>query len=184
MTAAGSAGGGLWVGVLGDRIQHDHRDVVDAAGAVRGLDQTVGAALRVGLGLQDRRDLFLGHHVGEPVAAQQDTVAIEQRDQVFVDRDLLGRADGMGDDVALGVHLRLGLGDLARLHHAGDERVVVGQLAERARPHQVGAAVPDVGQPELAAFLQRRRSGWCPCRCTAESSCERSNTARLACFTC
>ena len=102
---------------------------------------------------------ILGHHVGESVAAQQDPVAIEQRNQVFVDRDVLSRAHGMGDDVALGMHLGLCLGDLAGFHHAGDQRVVVGELAERARTHQVGAAVPDVGQAELAALVDRGRQG-------------------------
>ena len=139
------------------RVQHDHRDVVDAAGAVRGPDQPVGRLLRVGLGLQDRLDLVLGHHAEQAVAAQEQPVAVHQRDLVLVDVDLGLGAERAREDVAVRVDLGLGLGDLAGLHHAVHERVVVGELAEGAGAQQVRAAVADVREVDRAVHRPARR---------------------------
>ena len=122
------------------------------ARAVRGLDQPVGRPLRVGLGLHDRLQLVLGHHPEQAVAAEEQPVAVHQRDLVLVDVHLGLGADRAGEDVAVRMDLGLGLGDLAGLHHAVHERVVVRQLAERARAQQVRAAVPDVREPDGAPF--------------------------------
>ena len=66
-------------GVCASDVEHDDRDVVDAAGAVRRAHQPVRRVLRIGRGLQDRHDLILGDHAGEPVAAEQQAVAVDER---------------------------------------------------------------------------------------------------------
>ena len=143
--------------VLADRRQHDDGDVVDPARSVRGLHEPVGGLLRLLAVLEDRLDLVLGHHAGETVAAEQQAVAVEQRDRVLVDLDLFVGAEGPGEDVLVRVHLGLGLGDLARLHHPRHERVVRRELAELAVAEQVRARVADVGDQRAGAVDLGRR---------------------------
>ena len=140
-----------------DRRQHDDRDVVDPAGPVRRFHEPVRGLLWLLAVLQDRLDLILGHHPRESVAAEQQLVAVEQRDHVLVDLDLLIGSERACEDVLVRVHVGFRLGDLAGLHHPRHERVIGRELAELPLAEQVGARVPDVGDQGARAVDQGRR---------------------------
>jgi hypothetical protein len=57
------------------------------------------------------------------------------------------------------VHLRLGLGDLARLHHPVDQGVIRGELAEHAVAEQIRSRVADVSDQGAASIDASRREG-------------------------
>ena len=107
--------------------------------------------------VQDRLDLRLGDHAGEPVAAQQEAVAGDDVDVALVDLDVWLGAERPGEDVAVRMGLGLVLGDLARLHHPVDERVVLGELPELAGAEQVGAGVADVREVRRGPRRRWRR---------------------------
>mgnify|MGYP000058856433 CR=1 FL=1 len=68
--------------------------------------------------------------------------------------------DGLEDEVAVRVHPRLGLGDAALVDEALDEGVVAGEAADLTLAQQVGAAVADVADADLAAVeVQDGRGG-------------------------
>ena len=148
------------------------------------LHEPVSGLLGVGVGLQDRLDLLLGHHAGEAVAAENQAVAVEQADRRLRRRDVRLGADGAGQDVAVGVLPASCCGDLARLDHAVHQRVVVREPAEGAGAEQVGAAVADVRQMRAlpsteVAVRVVPMPGRAGCPATA-----RSNTGRFALRTC
>ena len=72
-------------------VSTTHRDVVDAAGRVGGVDEELGRALRIRLAAQDALDVALAHHVGEAVGAEHDAVAGDDVDGVHVDVDVRRR---------------------------------------------------------------------------------------------
>ena len=97
-----------------DDLEQDDRDVVDAAGTIRGVDERFGSVdegLRIG---QVRRctpdqlgDLLVTHDVGEPVGADQVEVAGRDRERHRLDVDARLGADGPRDHRSVRVLLGL-----------------------------------------------------------------------------
>ena len=93
--------------------EEDDRDVVAAARRVGGVDQALAERLeRVGL-LEQRAQLGLVDHRGQPVGAQQEEVARLGREDVDVDLDARLGPERARDHGALRVLLGLLLGQLA-----------------------------------------------------------------------
>jgi len=74
--------------------------IARVAGILHGLHQPVGRLLRLIAVLQDRLDLVLGHHAGQAVAAQHETVALEQTHVLDVDLHVRLGAEGAEQHVA------------------------------------------------------------------------------------
>ena len=127
-----------------EREEH-HGDVVATAGGVGGGDQIAAELIqRPAVLEQQRLELVLAHHRGQPVRADQEEIAGLGRE--VLDVDLHGRLgpERAGDDGALRVRLGLLLGQLAEPDQVADQRVVVGQALELAVADQVAAGVADV----------------------------------------
>jgi hypothetical protein len=108
-------------------VDHDHRDVVVAAG-VEGRGEKIS---RRSLGVLRRtehelRDPRFGDHVRKPVRAQEHAVARLYGEHGGVDGDVLVGPQGPGDEVFLRVLGRLVPGQVAATDQLGDERVVLG----------------------------------------------------------
>ena len=78
-------------------------------------------------------------HSGQAVGAQQQTVA-----RLYVDLEEIGAGAGIGaqssrDHRALGMHPRLGFGDLTGLDEIGNQGMVAGQLLQLPVMQQVRA---------------------------------------------
>ncbi len=86
------------------------------------------------------------HLVGQPVGTEQDPVTRAEVELPHVRLDLGGHAEGPGEDVALGVDGRLGLGHLAMAHPLLGQAVVVGHLDHLPVGEHVGPGVAHVGQ--------------------------------------
>src|SRR4051812_14895318 len=101
-------GEGLTAGIRGSprrsvQVESDEqdRDVVVAATRVRAVDERPGRLLHVALGLvEDRVDLVVGQHPGEPVRAELQRVAVLHGVQLHVDLQVGLATQGAGDDVA------------------------------------------------------------------------------------
>ena len=144
--------------VIRQDVEHDHGDVVDSAGMVRRGHEPVRGLLRGSFrGSEDRLDLLLGDHPGEPVGAQEEPVTVEEPDVLLVERDVGLRPERTDQHVAMRVHLGFRRGDLSRLHHPVHQRVVVRELPEGPRPQQVGAGVAHVHQVRQVALDHRGR---------------------------
>jgi hypothetical protein len=89
--------------------------------------------------------------------------------------DRAPHADRAREHVAVRMALR-GVGrELAPAHELGDERVVVGELADPPAAHEIGAAVADVREREPAAAREQRdQRGSHPA--TSGFSCAVANT--------
>jgi hypothetical protein len=127
-----------------------------AAAAQRQLDHAVGALARVAVGGQRLGQRLVADHTGQAVGAEQVAVAgpgLPHRERRL---DVLP-GDGAQQQRALRVRLRLLLGDATLVDQGLDERVVLGDLRERAFAELVGARVADVDEPEPAAREQDRR---------------------------
>ena len=132
--------------------EQDHGDVVAAAGLVGLVDQPGGGRVEVGLMREDLRDLVLGDHRREPVAAEHHDVAGAPGVGPGVDLDLGVDSKRTGDDRTLRVLGGLLLGQLAALDELADQRVVLGQQLELAVAEQIRAAVADVSDGDLGAI--------------------------------
>ena len=100
--------------------------------------------------------------VGQAVGAEQHPVARLELQLPHVGLDLGGHAEGAGEDVALGVDGRLGLGHLAVAHALLGQAVVGRDLDEPAVRVDVGPRVTHVGQGQdvmavVAADERHRR---------------------------
>ncbi len=88
-------------------LDHDRRDVVDAAPLVGEVDEAADDLLE-GAGRRERaRDLLVGDHPREPVGAEEEPVAGADGDLDQVDGDVRAPAEGARDDVLERVALRL-----------------------------------------------------------------------------
>ena len=152
-------------GVDLEHVDDDDGDVVLAAGRVRGVDEQLGRALRIGLAARDALDVALAHHRGEPVGAEHDAVAGRDVERVEVDVDVGVDAERARDDRALRMRLGLLGREPALADELLDEAVVVGDPAQRAVVQQVRARVADVTDRAAGGRRRRRpRSASCPCR--------------------
>ena len=89
--------------------------------------------------------------LGEAVGAEEDLVAGGELQGVGgVDGDAGVEADGAGEDAALGVDGGLVGGEAAAADQLADHGVVGGELLQRPVAQEVGAAVADVGELEVA----------------------------------
>ena len=97
----------------------------------------------------------------EAVSAEQQRVALHQRrgERPGVDLYLGPDADAAGHDVASRVGAGLFRRELALADQLGDQRMVTGQLLDRAVADQIGAAVADVRQESLGVADDQRRAG-------------------------
>ena len=105
----------------------------------------------------DRSDLVIVDDTGQPVRAQQQHIAIDEREADTVDLDLGAHADRAGDDGAVRMLRRLGAGDAALVDECLHQRVVVGELHDDTVTQQVGARVPDVDEVRFGAVDEDRR---------------------------
>jgi hypothetical protein len=142
-----------------EHVEDDDRHVVATAGGVRLLDEQVGSTLRIVLGGEGGGDVVVVDLVDQPVAAQQEPVAADQRQRPPVDADVGFDAERPRDDVAPRVVARFVLVDVAGRHQFLDVAVVDGDPSEATVAEQVGARVADVGQHERLARLGRHDRG-------------------------
>ena len=118
----------------------------------------VHAALRIHLRTKDGGDRRVGHHLGQAIGTQQQSIAGTNVQRVRLDvHDRFRAADDVRDDVAEAV-----LGDLLGLKrspadHVRHERVILRDLIQLAIPIQVRPAVPDVHDTQLCVELERHR---------------------------
>src|SRR2546423_1326829 len=149
------------------RVEDDDRDVVDAAGAVRGAHEPVRGLLRIGDVLEDRLDLVLCHHPREAVRAEQHPVAVDQRKVAVVDVDVALGPDRARQHAPVPAATAYGGGP------RGNEPVL------RPRPSPMAVATPatilTVGAPSRSGRPGRgRRGGSRP----APPAADRSRTCR------
>ena len=101
--------------------------------------------------VEELGDAGVGDRLGEAVGAEEDLVAGGELQGVGgVDGDAGVEADGAGEDAALGVDGGLVGGEAAAADQLADHGVVGGELLQRPVAQQVGAAVADVGELEVA----------------------------------
>ena len=147
--------GGIGRVVAVEDVDDHHGDVVASPCLVGLLDEAVGGNLRIGFDRQCGCDVDIVDFVDETVAAQQETVAADQRQRPPVDPNLGLDAECTSDDVAAWMIAGLVLGDVA----GGDEflhvAVVDGDTPESAVTEQVRARVTDVGEHERFARFGR-----------------------------
>ena len=110
-------------------------------------------------GAQDLGHLVDAHLVGQPVGAEQHPVARAEMELPHVRLDLGGDAQGPGEDVALRVDGRLGLGHLALAHPLLGQAVVVGDLDHLPVGEHVGPGVAHVGQGQDVPARRPRPPG-------------------------
>ena len=142
-----------------EHVDHDHRDVVAPAAAVRRGDQLVGGELRIGDRRDDLVDLAVVDLVGQPVRAEHEAVAAHDRQRPRVDADRGVDAEGPGDDVAPRVGARLVVGDQSGVDELLDVVVVHRHPAQPVVTEQVGARVTDVDEGEALSRRGVGRSG-------------------------
>ena len=143
----------------GDVLDHvgDHDgDVVRAAALQGELDEPLGGTVRVRR-LQGLGDGLLVHDAGQPVAAEQVTVALPQLAQRQVGLHALAAVERLGEQGPLRMPFGLLEGDPALVDHALHERLVVRDHRQLALAQQVGAAVADVRDAEAAAGGEQHR---------------------------
>ena len=131
-----------------EHVDDDDGDVVAAPGRVGGVDESLGRRLRVAVGQQHRRDVRVGDLVDQPVAAEHEPVASDERERPPVDAHLGLDAEGARDDVAARVRAGLVLGDVSGGDQFLDVAVVDRHSTQPAVAEQVGARVADVGEHE------------------------------------
>ncbi len=150
-----------WIVAL-EYVEHDDRDVVAAAGCVGGIDEALGRGRRIfGMSGDDGGDLVVVDLVDQPVAAQHEPVAADDRHRPRVDPHTGLDPERPGDDVAAGVEAGLGAGDRTLGDEFLHEAVVDRDLAQAAVAEHVAARVADVGDPEhLARRCGRRSRRW------------------------
>ena len=106
--------------------------------------------------LDDLGIVVVVDHRREPVRAEQEDVAgLGPRPRTCRRRRRVG-AERARDHGALRVQLGLLGRELAAADELGDERVVVGQLLERAVAEQVGARVADVADRDASSVVDER----------------------------
>ena len=131
----------------------DDGDVVDTAGAVRGVDQTCRRARRIVLAPQLGAEEVVVQHVGEAVGAEEDAIAGRELYRVHVDVDAGLRAERAGDDVAHRVHRRVFGGEPPVVDELLHATVIDGDLAELAVVQQVRARVAHMADEERVRRL-------------------------------
>ena len=89
-------------------VDHDDRHVVAAAVAIRCGDEPLRGGLRIRVGDRNGGDLVVVDLVDQAVAAQDEAVAVDDRQEPRVDPHRRLDAEGAGDDVAARVRARLG----------------------------------------------------------------------------
>ncbi len=140
--------GGIGRVVALDHVDHDDADVVATAVQVGEPDEFVGGGLRFLLAAHHLGDVFVADFVDEAVAAQHETVALDDRERPRVDPHTVLDAERPGDDVAAWVDACFVAADVA----LGDEllhvAVVDRDLAETLVTQEIGARVADVGESE------------------------------------
>src|SRR5262245_3385428 len=140
-------------------VQDDRGDVVDPAGAVRHLHESIHRLLRIRGVEQDLLDLVLGDHPRQAVGAQEQAVAVLDLHVALVDLHALVHPERAREDAAVGMGLGLLGRDLALQDHAVDQRVVLGELGQLAVAEQVRARVAHVHEVHLLAVDERGREG-------------------------
>ena len=162
-------------------LEEDDGDVVLAAARFAASTSARAATSSSSLLGEQRDDLAVGDHVGEPVGAEQEDVAGLGLDGERVDVDVGLGADRARDHGALRVRLGLLRRELAAAHELADERVVLRQLLELAVADAVGARVADVAEGDRAArAVDERTVIVVPMPDAAASSFERWKTRRFA----
>ena len=144
--------------LLGHDVGDDAGDVVGAAGLEARAHQldggVVGGAHREHVG-----QAAVVEHPAGAVAAKEEAVARHQLEHEQVGLGLVDAVEGLEDQVAVGVHPRLDVGDPALVDEALHERVVGGELRELAVAEEVAAAVADVADADPVAVEQRHGRG-------------------------
>ena len=147
-------------------------------------DKLGASLIRVGQPAQDTGDATVIHLVEQPIAAEQEPIAPVRDDRVHVDVHVDIDAERTSDDVALRMHGRRVLAQLAVSDEVLHEAVVLAELDECPVPEQVDARVADVGPGHELAVRRvdetEARTGSCPCRAAPRSLPARSKIARLA----
>ena len=143
-------------GFVGDEVDDDRRDVVVATGAVRRVDEPIAGGLGFGLSLQDLLDTLAAHHAGEPVGAQEYAIPFLDVQRELIQGHLFFDPEDSSEDAPLGVMGGLLLGELSLAHHPLDERVILGELLQRAVAKPVRAGVADMDYVGLPVRGQQR----------------------------
>src|SRR3712207_357088 len=98
-------------------------------------------------------------HVGEPVGAEEDTVACVDGQDGRVHIYLLLRTQSAGDEVLLGVLRGLVSGQVPAAHQLGNERVVLGQGPQVPAAQEVRPRVPYVCDLRYRPLLSASEPG-------------------------
>ncbi len=145
-------------GLHGDDVGDQAGDVVGAAGLEGGADQLDGGEVG-GAGGEDVGEPPVVERAARAVAAEQDAVPGDQLDVEQVGLGLVDAVHGLEDEVAVRVGAGLLLGDPALVDERLDERVVAGQLADRAVAEEVGTGVPEVAEAEAVSVEEGHGRG-------------------------
>jgi hypothetical protein len=105
---------------------------------------------------EERPDVGLVGHVGEPVGAEQDQLAGKQRAPMDVRLDPLGRADRPHDHVAHRVAARIRLGQQPTVDLLLDQGVVLRDPGQPAGVKAIAPAVADVPDDPFVADDQQQ----------------------------
>jgi hypothetical protein len=139
--------------VVVDDVDHHHGDVVATPALVGEAHELVGRLVGLAQPAQHRLDLAVVDLVDQPVAAEEEAVALVGVDRLDVDLDVGLDAEHAGHDVALRVDPGLVLGHAALADHVLDEAVVLAELDQLAVAQQVHARVADVDPRDLLAAV-------------------------------
>ena len=149
------------------RLCIDDGDVVSSTSVVGRRDQRIDDRLGIARMPPDQvLDGRRGHHVGQPIRAQQNRVValecvLDDLDEPFLVLVAVVAADVAEDLVAPRVAHGFRLGNLARVLALADRRVIVRQLPDAARRQLVETAVahmPD-RDPPIDDECQRQHAG-------------------------
>jgi len=124
------------------------------------FDQLLRGLLQVGAVSFERLfDRPVADHVAEAARAEEEDVPLLGIDLEDVAVDVRVGPQRARDHGALRMRLGLLLGQLSRARELGDERVVLGDLLERAVTEAVRARVADVPERDPALVDERQREG-------------------------
>ena len=137
--------------------EHDG-DVVLASRGVRRVDEHPSGFVEVvGVLLEDVTDRVVADHRRQAVGAEHEHVSRLRRHGHHVHRHLGVRPQGARDDGPVRMAARLVGREPARADELGDERVVIGELLERAVAEEVRAGVAHVADPDVVVLDERHR---------------------------
>ena len=124
-------------------VNDGDRDIVGTAAflgtADELVDETVAAVLVANLDHIARGDM-----VGETVCANQQNVAVDKIGFYVIEPHAGLDAESTGDEILVGMMLRLLIGQLAASHHLLHHGMILRELLDFAAAYRVGAAVADV----------------------------------------